>query len=61
MLPFKALGGKKTAFVFFPKYVARFEVPVSEIESALEKINLTRGAVENIYVKIFMKLGLLLK
>jgi len=38
LLPFRTWNNKKPKFTLFPKYVAKFDKPVSEIESALEKI-----------------------
>ncbi len=38
LLPFRTWNNKKPKFILFPKYVAKFDKPVSEIESALEKI-----------------------
>ena len=38
ILPFRILGNKKPRFTIFPKYVAKFDKSLSDIESALEKI-----------------------
>lgn len=38
LLPFRTWTPDKPIFTLFPKYVAAFEKPVSEIESNLEKI-----------------------
>lgn len=35
IMPFKKIDSSKPKFTFFPKYTAKFEKPVSEIESAL--------------------------
>ena len=51
--PFKVWKNKKPRFTLFPKYIAQFNKPISEIETALEKIqfkktiknNYTRGKV----------------
>jgi len=51
--PFKSWKNKKPKFTLFPKYIAQFTKPISEIEAALEKIqfkkttenNYTRGKV----------------
>ncbi len=38
LLPFRTWNPNKPIFTLFPKYVATFEKPVSEIESNLEEI-----------------------
>lgn len=38
LLPFRTWNPNKPTFTLFPKYVATFEKPVSEIESNLEEI-----------------------
>ena len=51
--PFKSWKNKKPKFTLFPKYIAQFTKPISEIETSLEKIqfkkttknNYTRGKV----------------
>jgi len=48
ILPFKEWKNKKPKFTFFPKYIASFDKPVSEIESALEKIQFKKNN-KNIY------------
>lgn len=53
VLPFRQFSHNKPKFTLFPKYTAKFEKPVSEIESALiaqefkknENGNYTRGKV----------------
>ena len=53
MSPFKIWTPQKPKFTLFPKYIAQFNKPISEIESSLEKIqfkkngnnNYTRGKV----------------
>ncbi len=35
IMPFKKFGSNKPKFTLFPKYIAKFEKPFSEIESAL--------------------------
>ena len=42
LLPFKLWQNRKPKITLFPKYVAKLEKPVSEIESALEKIQFKR-------------------
>lgn len=42
--PFKTWRNKKPKFVLFPKYVAKFDKPVTEIESALEKIQFKKSS-----------------
>ena len=48
ILPFKEWKNKKPKLTFFPKYIASFDKPVSEIESALEKIQFKKNN-KNIY------------
>lgn len=40
--PFRHFEGKRPRFVMFPKYIASFDRPVSEIETALEKNGFTK-------------------
>ena len=42
--PFKTWENKKPKFTLFPKYIAKFDKPVSEIESALEKIKFEKDS-----------------
>lgn len=37
-LPFRTLGNKKPLIALFPKYIAKFDQPLSDIESSLEKM-----------------------
>lgn len=48
--PFKRFKGKRPKFVMFPKYIAAFERPVSEIETALEHNGFTK-VNEGIYTR----------
>ena len=48
ILPFKEWRNKKPKFTLFPKYIASFDKPVSEIESALEKIQFKKNN-KNVY------------
>lgn len=43
LLPYKKWSLKKPKFVLFPKYIAKYDVPISEIISALEKIQFKKG------------------
>jgi len=48
LLPFKVWKNQKPKFVFFPKYIVNFNGPVSEIESALERIEFNKNS-DNTY------------
>ena len=50
LLPFRIWKNKKPKFTLFPKYVTKFDKPVSEIESALEKLQF-----KNISNRIFTR------
>jgi hypothetical protein len=43
IVPFKSWKDKKPKFVLFPKYVAKFEVPVVTIESTLVKLGFSKS------------------
>lgn len=42
VFPFRNWGNKKPKFSLFPKYIAKFNKPVTEIEAALEKIEFVK-------------------
>jgi len=50
LLPFKEWNNKKPKFTLFPKYIATFNKPVSEIEKALEKTQFKKNN-KNIYTR----------
>ena len=50
ILPFKSWKNKKPKFTLFPKYIAQFNKPISEIEAALEKIQFKKND-NNVYTR----------
>jgi len=41
-LPFRDWNNKKPKFTLFPKYIAKFDKPIAEIESNLEKMQFNK-------------------
>ena len=54
LLPFKNWKNKKPKFTLFPKYIAQFNKPTSEIESSLKKFNLRKIPITYIHEVKFM-------
>lgn len=45
--PYKIWGSKKPKFVCFPKYIVKFEQPLSNISASLEKIGFVQSEGSN--------------